>query len=142
MPPWSSDDGVVRSSDRAFRVRESGRLGVCMRLESCLKDAQRRSRLIGIFEEVQIVGIDHAMAHERVEVEYLAPICGTVENHRNAPRQLASLRQGQDLGELIERAEPSGERDESPGEMCEPQLTHEEVMKFETQLARDVGVRP
>ena len=81
-----------------------------------------------------------AVAHERREIEDLVPEGGTVQQHRDRAVELARLREGEDLEQFVEGAEAAREHHQRPRQMRKPQLAHEEVVKFERQLGRDVGV--
>src|SRR5437870_1317331 len=50
------------------------------------------------------------------------------------------LGERQDLEQLVQGPESSREHDQRPGEMREPELAHEEVVKLERQLPGDVAV--
>jgi hypothetical protein len=47
-------------------------------------------------EQVEVARPDHAMRHQRVEIDHLAPIVAAEQYHRDG-RRLAGLQQGQDL---------------------------------------------
>src|SRR5439155_11273668 len=64
----------------------------------------------------------------------------TVEEHGNRAVELVSLRQRQDLEQLVERAEAARERDQGARQVREPQLAHEEVVELQAQLRRDIGI--
>ena len=51
-------------------------------------------------------------------------------------RQLARLRQREDLEHLVERAEAAGKNDQRLGQVREPELPHEEVVELEVQILR------
>src|SRR5207302_11403040 len=90
----------------------------------------------------EVLTHDHAVPTECLEVDHLGPVSRTVKHDRNSPSDLLSLHQRQDLHELVERAEPTGKYDERPGEVRKPELAHEEVVEFECQPGRDVGIGP
>ena len=56
-------------------------------------------------------------------------------------RELFRLDEGEDLEELVERAEPAGKDHECLRQVREPELPHEEVVELEVQPAGDVRVR-
>ena len=80
------------------------------------------------------------MAHQRLEVDHFFPERRTVEEHGNRAVELVSLRQRQDLEQLVERAEAARERDQGARQVREPQLAHEEVVELEAELRSDIRV--
>ena len=89
----------------------------------------------------EILGADHAVPDQRVEVDDLVPVGRPVEKYRDPARQLLRLCERQDLEELVHRAEAARKDDERAREVREPQLAHEEVAKLERQSVGHVGVR-
>src|SRR5262249_56744276 len=81
------------------------------------------------------------VAHERLEVDDLAPVARPVEQGHDRPLELAGLAEGQDLEQLVECAEAAGEGDDGAREVREPELAHEEVVELEPEAGRDVRVR-
>ena len=93
-------------------------------------------------EERQIVGADHAMPDERLEVDNFVPVARSVKQDWDATFDLVRLHQCKYFHQLIERTEASGKHHQRSGEMCEPELAHEKITELEGQLGRHVTVRP
>ena len=55
-------------------------------------------------------------------------------------RQLLGLRQRQDLQHFVQRSEAARKHHQRLGEIREPELAHEEVVKLEAQLRADVRI--
>ena len=67
-------------------------------------------------------------------------VFGAEKHDRHALAQLVRLHQGQDLEQLVERAIAAGEQHDRLGQVDEPELAHEEVMKIEVQFSADIRV--
>src|SRR4051794_782496 len=80
------------------------------------------------------------MTRERLEVDDLVPVTLAEQHQRHVFLDLAGLHHGEKFEQLIEGAETAGEKDHRLGEVSEPELAHEEVVKLERQLARDVRI--
>src|ERR1700730_6610104 len=91
-------------------------------------------------EEVEVAGADRAVFHQPVEIDHPVPEFGAEKHDRHALAQLVRLHQGQDLEQLVERAIAAGEQHDRLGQVDEPELAHEEVMKIEVQFSADIGV--
>ncbi len=72
--------------------------------------------------------------------EHLVPVLAAVQDDQQLLRQLAGLRQRQDLEQLVERAEAARKDHQRLGQVGEPELPHEEVVELEVQLVGDVAV--
>src|SRR5215468_5113951 len=68
------------------------------------------------------------------------PVLLAVDDDENLLCELLRLREGEDLKQLVERAEAAGKNDQRFGEIREPVLAHEEVVKLEVEIRRDVAV--
>ena len=55
--------------------------------------------------------------------------------------QLLGLHQRQDLEHLIESSESAGEDDQGLGQVCKPELAHEEIVELEVEAFGDVPIR-
>src|SRR5271165_7479943 len=91
-------------------------------------------------EEIEIGWADRAIFDQRVEIDHLVPVFGAKEHDRHALACLARLYQGQDLEQLVERAEATRKQHNRLGEVDKPELAHEEVMEVEAQFPADIGV--
>ncbi len=110
--------------------------------EALLQHPKRRRRIVRKLEKVEIFAADRPVAYQRLEVDDLFPVTGTVEHNRNRTIQLPGLLQSQNLEHFVQRAEASGECHERPRQMCEPEFAHEEVVKLDRQFAGNVRVGP
>ena len=113
-----------------------------VRLDSRLQHFERRRRIVGELEQLEVLAVDHAVPDQRVEVDDLVPVARSVEHDRNAALDLARLHQRQDFAHLVERAEAAGKHHQRARQVREPELAHEEVVELERQLAREIGIRP
>ena len=81
-----------------------------------------------------------AVAHERVEIDYLPPVLGAEHDDRHRLAHLLSLHQRQQLEQLVERTEPARKHDHRLRKIGEPEFAHEEVVEVKRELARNVVV--
>src|SRR5580704_6528921 len=121
-----------------MRKRRSTIIGTFLDLARQLLECA--ARLIGVIEQAEILGVDHAVFDEGVKIDDLLPVARAVKNDRYRAVEFTRLGQCQDLGQLIQGSEAAGKDDECAREVRKPELAHEEVMKFERQRAGDVGV--
>src|SRR4029077_10127726 len=91
-------------------------------------------------EQVQILGRDRAGVDEGLEVNDAVPVFAAVDDDENFLGQLVGLGQGEDFEEFVDGAEAAGENHQSFGEIGEPELAHEEIVKLEVERGRDVGI--
>jgi hypothetical protein len=74
-----------------------------------LQICERGSWIVDEAKELKVGARDHAVAHEGVEVEDLLSVARAVQQRRYRAAQLARLRQREDVGQLVERAEAARE---------------------------------
>src|SRR5215472_3018516 len=86
---------------------------------------------VSAMEELEIARTDRAVFDQRVEINHFVPVFSAKEHDRHALSCLARLHQGQDLEQLVERAETAREQHNRLGEVDKPELPHEEVMEVE-----------
>src|SRR5690242_10291502 len=84
-------------------------------------------------KQVEVFAGDGAGVDHRLEVDDVLPILPAVDEHENFLGQLFSLGKGQNFKELVECAEAAGENDQRLGQVSEPKLPHEKVVKLEIQ---------
>ena len=70
------------------------------------------------------------MAHQRVEVQDFFPEGSAVQNHRHLLAQLLRLHQRQDFRQFVQGAEAARKHHQRLGQVREPELAHEEVVKL------------
>src|SRR5579884_2388345 len=110
--------------------------------QTLLQNTERLRRRVRILEQIQVLGRNHSVFHQGVEVEDLAPVIAAVEHDQNFAFELLRLRERQDLAQLIQRSESARKYHQRLGQVGEPELAHEEVVKLERQLRRDERIRP
>ena len=71
-------------------------------------------------EQVAINRRDCPLLHQDVEIEHAAPIGRAVDDDADVFGQLLGLRQREQLEELIQRSESSGEDNQRLGQVGEP----------------------
>ncbi len=91
-------------------------------------------------EKFPILGIDHALVRQVVEIDDVAPV-GFAHEHDRHGLDLARLAEGQDLEQFVERAVTAGKRDKRHRPLQKVQLAQREIMEGEAKLGRDIGVR-
>src|SRR5215471_3071551 len=74
-------------------------------------------------------------------MQYAAPIFTAIDDHNDLLGQLLRLRQRENLKQLVQRAKTSGKNNQRLGQVGEPVLTHEEVVKLEIEFRGDVRIR-
>src|SRR5437868_12861236 len=68
------------------------------------------------------------------------PVFAAIDDYQDFLGQLLGLGQREDFEEFVHGAEAAGEDNKSLGEIAEPELTHEEVVKLKIERRRDVGI--
>src|ERR1700730_12496121 len=68
------------------------------------------------------------------------PILAAVDDDQGVFGHFAGLREGHHFPELVHGAETAGENNEGFGDLCEPELAHEEVVEVEAELGADVRI--
>ena len=86
-------------------------------------------------EELEVGRRDHAGLEQGIEVDDAGPV-RTIEADDRDVRRLAGLRQGEDLEQLIQRAEAAGKDDQGGGAHREMHLPAK-VVELEGQLGRE-----
>src|SRR5579862_1398601 len=94
-------------------------------------------RIVGGLEQIQVTRIDHSVLHEGVEIQDVLPKGCSVEEDEDPSLDLSSLREHQDLRQLIQGSQASRKYDERPCQVGEPELAHEEVVKLEIERRGD-----
>ena len=89
-------------------MRKGRRRFLRLRPEPLLQQAKSPGWIVGEAEQFEIFGADHAVPHQRVEVDDLFPVLRAVEKNRDRAIQLLRLLQRKYLRHFVERAEPSG----------------------------------
>jgi hypothetical protein len=89
-------------------MRKGLRRFLRLRPEPLLQQAKRPGWIVRKAEQFEILGADHAVPHQRVEVDDLFPVLRAVENNRDRASQLLRLLQRKHLRHFVERAEASG----------------------------------
>ena len=108
--------------------------------EAGAKELERFLGIVGDFE--QVIGmLDHITDVTKAEIDDLVPVFAAVDDDENLLRQFLGLRESQDLEQFVHGAEAAGEDNESFGQIREPELAHEEVVKLEVERGRDELVR-
>src|SRR5271154_1062819 len=92
-------------------------------------------------EQVKIWRRDYSGVNHGFKVDDFFPIRAAIDNDHNFLGQLLRLRQGENLEEFVEGAKSAGKNHQSLGQVGEPELTHEEVMKLKVERRSDVGIR-
>src|SRR5208282_6071837 len=95
---------------------------------------------IGPVKQLQVLWRDRSGVNQRLKINYPVPIVLAIDHDADALGELFGLRQSQQLEEFVEGAEPAGKNHQCLGQIGEPQLPHEEVVKLEIQLRGDVVV--
>ena len=90
-------------------MRKGRRRFLRLRPEPLLQQAKRPGWIVGKAEQFEIFRTDHAVPHQRVEVDDLFPVLRAVEKNRDRAIQLLRLLQREYLRHFVERAEASGE---------------------------------
>src|ERR1022692_1629235 len=139
---WKARKPSDTSAMRRARVRDRRRLFFELCRDSRLQEPQRGCRIVGELKKRKILSRDHAVPHKGLEINDLVPVTRSVQHNRNVTLDLSRLHQRQDLHQFVERAESTRKHNKPAGEICKPELAHEEVMELERELARDVGVWP
>lgn len=96
-------------------------------------------RLLRIPEELQVLGVDHALVEQVLHVEDALPILTTDQDDRDRI-DLAGLDERECLEELVERAETTRECHQSLRAQQEVQLAKREIVESEAQIGGHVGV--
>ena len=91
-------------------------------------------------EQAEVFGSDGASIDEGLEVHDAMPVFTAVDDDENFLGELVGLREGEDFEEFVDGAEAAGENHQSFGEIGEPEFAHEEIVEFEVERGRDVGV--
>ena len=71
-------------------------------------------RIVGVLEQIQVFGRDHAVLHQRVEIDDLLPVLRAVQHDRHLLGQLLGLRQGEHFHHLVHGAEAARETPPAP----------------------------
>src|SRR5580658_3960232 len=96
-------------------------------------------RRLGEPEQLAILGVDDAFVGEKFEVDGATPIRFADQHDRNR-LDLARLHQGQDLEQLVHRAETARKGYQRLRAQQKVHLAQSKVVKAKTQLRRDVGI--
>src|SRR5437867_12132747 len=96
-----------------------------------LEQLERFIRGVRALQQLPVVGCDRSPFHHRLEVEYLIPVVGAVQDDLDLLGELPRLHQCQDLEHLVQRSKAAREDDERLCEVREPELPHEEVVELE-----------
>src|SRR4029077_6482668 len=112
-------------------MRKGRRRFLRLRPEPLLQQAKRPGWIFGKAEQFEIFRADHAVTHQRVEVDDLFPVLRAVKKNRVRRIELLRFLQRKELRHFVERAETSGKYHQSARKMREPQLAHEKIVKLE-----------
>src|SRR5262249_42833373 len=104
------------------------------------KEFERLDGRIEVVEELEVFLGDRAPLRHGLKLQDLIPVLSSVEDDADLLRQLVGLGERENLEQLVERAEAAGKNDERLRQVCEPELSHEEVVELEAQPVRDVRV--
>src|SRR5258707_7502484 len=101
--------------------------------ESFLQNLERLFRCVHHGETLEVIGRDGAGVHQRGKVHHSLPIFSSVNDDQYFFRQLLRLRKSKDFKEFVQGAESTGKNHQRLGQVGEPVLTHEEVVKLKIQ---------
>src|SRR5437879_64017 len=110
--------------------------------ETAADAVERLVHAVGKLQQVVFAPVDGAPIEHLPPVDYAIPITAAVNEDEIAALQLACLHQGEHFPKLVHGAETPRKDDERLGELREPQLAHEKVVKLKIEPGTDVGVRP
>ena len=105
--------------------------------------AEEREGVLGSvdeLEQVEVLGSDGAGIDEGLEVHDAMPVFTAVDDNENFLGKLVGLREREDFEEFVDGAEAAGKNHQRFGEIGEPEFAHEEIVEFEVERGRDVGV--
>src|SRR5579863_10603111 len=97
-------------------------------------------RRIHDLEKLQILRRNRSRIHHSLEVDQPVPVFAAVDNDENLLCQLLRLRKRKNFEKLVQGAEAARENHQCFGQVGEPELAHEEVVKLEIQRGSDVGI--
>src|SRR5580692_7048706 len=92
-------------------------------------------------EEIQIVGGNGPILHQRFKVYDFLPKTGAVENNRNLLGELSGLDERENLEELVHGSKPAREDHQRLRQIRKPELAHEKVVELEVEFIGDIRVR-
>ena len=95
---------------------------------------------IGELQHFKFAFVDGAGIHHGLPIQNLIPIFSAVDKDDVVLGEFVRLHEGEHFHELVEGAEAAGKNYEGFGDLCEPELPHEEVMEIETKFGADIGV--
>src|SRR5579885_392145 len=142
-PPWrvSQSFGGARVARFGNRRRLVGFRLKGVSHQRLFEEFECGLRMIGVLEQIQILGRDHAVLDERIKIDDLFPVLRAVEQNSDLLGELLSLREREQFHELIHGAVTPGKDHQRFGEVGEPELAHEEVVELEAELRGDVRIR-
>src|SRR6201996_847529 len=108
--------------------------------QALFQDLHRGFGRIGETKQVQILGRDHVVPDQGLEVDNLVPIIRTVQHNQNLALQFLCLCESQYFGQLIKGAEAAWKNHQRFRQIRKPEFAHEEIVKFKAKLRGDVGV--
>src|SRR5215469_9275537 len=124
---------VGQRVSNVFLARSQG-LGFEMILsESIAQELKAFFRGIDNTEKVNILGRNRARVGHGLEINHAIPVFASVDDDQDLLGQLLRLGEREDFKEFVHGAEASGKNDQSLGQIGEPELAHEEVMKLEVE---------
>src|ERR1700722_1224355 len=92
------------------------------------------------FKQVQVLGSNGASFDEGLEVHDAMPIFAAVDDDQNFFGEFVSLGESENLEEFIDGSESAGKNYQRFGEVGEPELAHEKIVKLEVERESDVGI--
>ena len=97
---------------------------------------------VGKLQQIVFSPVDSAPIEHLSPIDYAIPVTAAVNEDEIPALQLARLHQRKHFPELVHGSEAARKDDERFGELREPQLAHEEIVKLKVEPGTDVRIRP
>src|SRR5215469_10780835 len=108
--------------------------------QSVLQEGKTLFRRVDDLEKFQVGSCNRPCVDHDLKIDQAFPVFPSINDHQNLLRQFLGLRQGEDFEEFVHGSEAAGKNHQRLGQIREPELAHEEVVKVKIQGRRDVGV--
>src|SRR5271170_5169904 len=96
---------------------------------------------VGELEHLVFLFVDSAPVDHGLPVEDLVPVFAAVNEDDVLLGEFPCLEEREHFPKLVHSAKTAGENDQGFGDLREPELAHEEVVKIKAELRADVSVR-
>src|SRR5215472_11794487 len=133
------------SSDK--RDPSSGQLNLIQSFGRCVQGFELSRQIlksvidrIRLVKDLQIFGADSTPTDESIEVDHIIPVLAAEKHNRHNLPWLGCLNQRHYFEELVHRSEAARKDHQRFGKIDEPEFTHEEIVKIEHEIARNVAV--